>query len=485
MSLPRINESLLLWAVGVIQPTSPLEIVQFIEYVTRGTVPPGTLEGIEQQCQHYTKRGLLRSVSTRHNWFSLTYAGDVSIPKEMRRRRDRMRLFLLKKCWQSRIHHVGVPRSQKLIDVSSISQHSGKDIQEVPRPTKSSNRGERGRERFRWPRIFEQIPIGSGSAIGTPTPPPPNTLTFFTFSAQHRSEAAGNPYPINTKELALGIGVSARLLTSIAKTPEKHYRKFQIPKADGSHRNIASPRLFLKILQYWIKDYILFRLPIHQSCYSFLPGVSIIDNATPHIGKNFVATIDIENFFGSITQQGVQSLIVRAGYTAALARIISKLATLDNTLPQGAPTSPIISNSYLFRFDQSISAWCARLGCTYTRYADDMTISGTDRVIVNNCLERATNLLNRYGLKLKSSKTRIQSRGGRQAVTGLVVNEIVQPPREQRRLIRAMIDRYRRDLLDPADLTKLRGWVSYFQSFRYLKNKYNYDEISDLEKDKI
>jgi retron-type reverse transcriptase len=473
MNSTRINESLLLWAIGVIQPASPIEIVQIIERIARTQLPPGAADGITHQCDHYVNRGLLRLVNTRKKWYSLTYIGDVSIPKDLRRRRDRMRLFLLKEAWKSRMITVGVLSLQKSIDDSSIIQHSGENIQEIPRPTKSCARGKRGHERFRWPRIFEQISKGSGSASSTPTSLyPPNPLTFYSFSEQHRGEV-DNPYPINAKELALAIGVSARLLTSIGKVPERHYRRFKIPKADGTFRDIASPKLFLKVIQYWIKDYILFRLPIHESCYSFLKGVSIADNAGPHVGKKYVATIDVENFFGSIKQDVVAALIKKAGYTAALARIISKLATLDDALPQGAPTSPIISNSYLFKMDESLSKWCAIKSCSYTRYADDITISGNDRDIVTKCIGRATQLLHRYGLRLKESKTRIQSRGGRQVVTGLVVNEKVQPTREQRRMVRAMLNCYQKGLMqDSEDIARLRGWLSYFRSFDHLKEKF-------------
>ena len=152
---------------------------------------------------------------------------------------------------------------------------------------------------------------------------------------------------------------------------------------------------------------------------------------------------------------------------------MAKLTTLDDALPQGAPTSPIISNSFLFKFDQSLSHWCSVRACTYTRYADDITISGNTRDTVVGCIERATHLLNRYGLKLNENKSRIQSRGGRQAVTGLTVNETAQPSREQRRRVRAMLHRYQSgQLLDNEKIAQLRGWVSYLRSFDHLKEKF-------------
>ncbi|RFP31429.1 retron St85 family RNA-directed DNA polymerase [Duganella sp. BJB476] len=470
MSHTRINESILLWAIGVIQPGSPAEAIEIIEKATKSKLPPGSAEGITLQCEHYVQRGLLRLVHKKKNWYSLTHLGDVSIPKVLRRRRDRIRLFLLKNTWQSRIADVGAPVMQKSVDVSSTMQNSGEYVQEVPRPTKSCNRGERGHERFRWPRIYEQMTKGSGSANGAPTPPvTPNPLTFYTFSGKHRGEIE-NPYPINARELSLAIGISARLITSIAKIPEKHYRRFKIPKANGSFRNIASPKLFLKVIQYWLKDYLLFRLPIHETCFSFIKNVSIEDNASPHTKMAYVGTIDIEDYFGSIKVTAVQSVLKRAGFTASASRIISKLVTLDDALPQGAPTSPIISNTFLFRFDEFISRWCKTHECTYTRYADDVTISGMNKSSVLQCIDRAEILLNRYGLKLNSKKTRIQSQSTRQVVTGLTVNELAQPSREQRRKVRAMLHNYQIGKLnDPKEIQRLRGWISYFRSFDHLK----------------
>lgn len=472
MSHARINESILLWAIGVIQPGSPTEAIDIIEKATKSKLPPGAAEGIGLQCEHYVERGLLRLVHKKKNWYSLTHLGDVSIPKILRRRRDRIRLFLLKNSWQSRIADGGAPVTQKSVDVSSTMQHSGEYIQEVPRPTKSCNRGERGHERFRWPRIYEQM-IGSGSANGAPTlPVTPSPFTFYTFSGQHRGDV-GNPYPINAQELSLAIGISARLITSIGKLPEKHYRRFQIPKANGTYRDIASPKLFLKVIQYWIKDYLLFRLPVHSACYSFIKNTSIEDNARPHTKMAYVATIDIENYFGSIKINSIQSLLKKTGFTGALSRIISKLVTLDDALPQGAPTSPIISNAFLFKFDEVISKWCESHQCIYTRYADDLTISGMEKSLVLRCIDRAETLLNRYGLRLNAKKTRIQSQGSRQTVTGLTVNDIAQPSREQRRLIRAMLHNYKTGKLeDPKEVQKLRGWISYFRSFDHLKESF-------------
>lgn len=467
----RIDQNLLLWSIGLIQPAAASEIARLIETVTRSKLPADGIVGIAAQCEHCAELGLISVVNKRRGWYSLTYTGDTSIPKKLRRDRDRRRIFLLKGAWLSRIPMTGEFRSQKMIDGSSIEVPSEVPKQDVSRPTESCDRVKRGTQRFRWPRIFEQINTESGSATSSPVPNP-NSLAFYSLPVKPRS-SPGSPYPANAKELALAIGISARLLTLITKFPEKHYRQFTIPKANGSERSISSPKVFLKVIQYWLNDYILCRLPVHQSCYSFLPNTSIADNAVLHVGMRYVGSIDVENYFGSIRTAAVEWLLKKTGYTTSLARIVSRLATLNDALPQGAPSSPAISNAYLFSFDESLTQWCARHKCNYSRYADDISISGNDIEVVKAGLDRAKVLLGRFKLTVNHEKTRIQSRGGQQIVTGLVVNERAQPTREQRRRVRAMIHRYSKGLMtDQHEINQLRGWISYLRSFEHLKEKF-------------
>ena len=149
-------------------------------------------------------------------------------------------------------------------------------------------------------------------------------------------------------QLALAIGVSPRLLTSFTHKPENHYRTFKIGKKGGGEREISSPRFFLKTVQYWIKSYILCHVKIHESCHAYLRGKSIISNAEGHVGKKFVANIDIENFFGNITRDHVFRLLKKNDVGEKLSGSVAGLVTLDGCLPQGAPTSPDISNAFLY-----------------------------------------------------------------------------------------------------------------------------------------
>ena len=270
--------------------------------------------------------------------------------------------------------------------------------------------------------------------------------------------------------LALAIGVSPRLLTSFTHKAVNHYRFFSIGKKGGGEREIASPRFFLKTIQYWIKSYVLCHLKTHESCHAYLRGRSIISNAEDHVGKKFVANVDIENYFGSINRNHVFRLLRKNGIGEKLSNTVADIVTLDGVLPQGAPTSPDISNAFLLEVDDKLTKLSEGYNLKYTRYADDMTISGNSRGDIQSVIRRCSILLAEYGLKLKAEKTRIASDKTSQRVTGLLVNEKIQPPKEFRKKVRAIFhnaSKHPEHFVDRLD--ELRGYHSYLISFDVLK----------------
>jgi retron-type reverse transcriptase len=272
-------------------------------------------------------------------------------------------------------------------------------------------------------------------------------------------------------QLALAIGVSPRLLTSFTHKAVNHYRFFSIGKKGGGEREIASPRFFLKTIQYWIKSYVLCHLKTHESCHAYLRGKSIISNAEEHVGKRYVANIDIENYFGSISRNHVFRLLRKNGIGEKLSNTVADIVTLDGVLPQGAPTSPDISNAFLLEVDDKLTKLSEGYNLKYTRYADDMTISGNSRVDIQSVIRRCSILLAGYGLKLKAGKTRIASNKASQKVTGLVVNEKIQPPKEFRRKVRAIFHNANSSPEHFIDrIEELRGYHSYLMAFVVLKD---------------
>ncbi len=212
-------------------------------------------------------------------------------------------------------------------------------------------------------------------------------------------------------------------------------------------------------------------LKIHDSCHAYLTGKSIITNAQNHVNKDFVANIDIEDFFGSIKRDHVFHLLKKNEIGERLSSVVAHLVTLDGKLPQGAPTSPAISNAFLYEFDNSLTKISHEAGLVYSRYADDITISGSSRSAIESVVYRCKKILADNDLKLNDNKTRIASARSSQRVTGLVVNEKIQPPREFQRKIRAIFHRVNKNPESYIEkISELRGYYSYLSSFNAIKD---------------
>jgi retron-type reverse transcriptase len=215
---------------------------------------------------------------------------------------------------------------------------------------------------------------------------------------------------------------------------------------------------------------VIWQLPQHQCSHAYKRGASIVTNAQSHVNKRFVANVDIENFFPSIPPYAIADVLETSGLGPRLASAIARLTTLRGGLPQGAPTSPTLSNAFLFDVDENMSRYCDATGLAYSRYADDITFSGDNRNLIVGAINKLRGVLAQKGLQLNEKKTRIASRGGQQRVTGVVVNERAQPPREMRRRVRAMLHQA---TLNPDEarirLPILRGYVSYLNSFPALR----------------
>lgn len=229
----------------------------------------------------------------------------------------------------------------------------------------------------------------------------------------------------------------------------RQYHSFSVPKSNGQTRRITAPGSFLKRLQRGILP-LLQAGEVDAAATAYLPGSSVGKNALPHLGAPLVVKTDIRDFFGSLRQKQVFFAIDRAleasplvgpgapgsrCYNRALSDCLTRLCCLDGVLPQGAPTSPLLSNLILLPADRSISAYCARHAIAYTRYCDDMTFSGT-AFSPGRLLAFLRMLLPVYGLSLNEEKTRILGSGSRHIVTGVCVHQVLQAPASYRRDIR-------------------------------------------------
>ncbi|MDE3305800.1 retron St85 family RNA-directed DNA polymerase [Lacticaseibacillus paracasei] len=245
------------------------------------------------------------------------------------------------------------------------------------------------------------------------------------------------PLILTPYTLSLLSGVSLDYLyTASNQTLSKHYKTFSIPKRNGGKRKISAPLPTLKIFQSWVYKNILVNIPISPFAKAFRSSYSLKDNTRFHRMQSLVLKLDIKNFFPSLRAQLVNSFFLNLGYPPSVATILTNLLTLKGGLPQGAPSSPALSNILMFNFDNCLSKYCLELGIRYTRYADDLTFSG-DSFSVREVIGQVSLLLSQLNLKLNRKKIRVLKKGQKQIVTGLLVNNAkVVVPRKYRRDLR-------------------------------------------------
>ncbi len=267
-------------------------------------------------------------------------------------------------------------------------------------------------------------------------------------------------------ELARRLGMNA---DELSRCPVA-YREFVLPKRGGGTRRIAAPQDPLKRVQRRILRRLLARLPAHPCATGFEQGYSVVSNAVPHARKAVVVRMDVREFFAATTAAKVRRLFVAIGWSGAAADLLVRLTTHKGGLPQGAPTSPRLSNLCNRRLDARLQALAALLGADYTRYADDITISlATDDRTAVHGLIRATKLVLRdEGYELHTRrKLHVRRRHEQQRVTGLVVNDGVRLPRATRRLLRSVEHRVgsgKAPTLTAAQIQGYRSWRSMVES---------------------
>lgn len=261
------------------------------------------------------------------------------------------------------------------------------------------------------------------------------------------------------RELCDWLGVEKRELT---ETP-RDYRRFTIPKRSGGERVIFAPNDRLKKLQRRILRRLLTRLQAHPAATGFEKDHSIVDNALPHAGRAVVLNIDIIAFFPSTSSDRVQHFFRRLKWGRGSSRLLTSICTHEGALPQGAPTSPRLSNLVNFYLDVDLANLAEGFEARYTRYADDMTFSFArdDALDIKSLLWNARRILHRKGYTVHHrKKLSVRRRHQRQEVTGLVVNERPRLPREVRRKLRAVRHRHATGRRATMTREQLAGWES-------------------------
>jgi len=283
-------------------------------------------------------------------------------------------------------------------------------------------------------------PEAAGALEDMPADPIPGTTLPRTLAYTYRSPMTGR---MEVKEVAFGeraltrhCGLKSRTLAYLAYGKPDAYRNVSIPRSSGGERLLHVPCPALRKAQKRILRRILDKVILHRACHGFRRGRSILTNAEPHLRKPVVLCLDIEDFFPSITFPRVFGLFRSLGFPRKQAALAARLTTWEGALPQGAPTSPALANIVCRRLDYRLTGLVEGRGGAYTRYADDLTLSGPLDLL--NLLPLVRRIVAEEGFRLGDRKTRIMRAGARQKVCGVVVNEKPALPRAVRRRIRAM-----------------------------------------------
>jgi len=260
----------------------------------------------------------------------------------------------------------------------------------------------------------------------------------------------------------------------LAKERDLHYRPAALPKKDGSARPLHVPDREIAQHQRFILRSILECIPVSSCAFAYRQGVSAADCARPHLRQETLIHLDLRNFFGSITEDTVFRCLLRdTGYSRQLVGFLARICCYRGRLPQGACTSPVLSNICFRACDDALQTYAESCGLVYTRYSDDIYLSGhiTDAGAV---IRTAESILRQHGFTLNREKTRVLPRNTQQRVLGITVNDKLQVSRAYRDALRQELHYLRRYGADARAaaaapdflhyLYQLQGRISYVLS---------------------
>ena len=246
------------------------------------------------------------------------------------------------------------------------------------------------------------------------------------------------PFIYDTYQLSHFLDLRRNSLFRLTRNCNDSYRLITIKKKNGHDRIINAPNRMLKWVQSDIARFILNNIPISKYATAYHKGATLVDNAVAHCGKKYLLKLDLSDFFGSITFMQVYSAAFNSNYfPKQIGVMLTQLCCLDDVLPQGAPTSPAISNIVMKNFDDIIGEWAKKNDISYTRYCDDITFSSNKPLY--KAYVKAKSMLEKRGFTLNKKKTHFIINASRQTVTGLTVNETPKVSRDYKRKLRQEI----------------------------------------------
>lgn len=287
-------------------------------------------------------------------------------------------------------------------------------------------------------------------------------------------EYAGNlhqrnlPVIFDFVHLAMYFKCSSEVLKGVVANVERHYDEYKIRKKAGGDRPIEAPDYLLKDIQRWIYINILCKdTSINDCVHGFIPKSmnkdkvrGVLTNAAPHAGHDWLINIDLKNFFHTVKLNKVKDYFSSLGYEDEVVKTLTALCTYKSRLPQGAPTSPMLSNIIASTMDVMMLKYCNKRGIVYTRYADDLTFSANSDVEVPP-IEDIYKIVYLNGFKVNRMKTKVRYKGCRQEVTGLTVTNGVH-----------VSQRFKKEILRELHFCKKFGVYEHYKHLNTTKGLY-------------
>jgi len=265
-------------------------------------------------------------------------------------------------------------------------------------------------------------------------------------------------------KLVLEVGLSRSVIENYITFTDKHYNTYYLSKKSGGKRTIDCPGKNLKTIQRWILKKHLNKIEVNKRANGFVIERGIKRNALFHLNKKFILTLDIKDFFTSISQKQVFETLIEHFPEKEFALKLAKLCTYKRRLPQGAPTSPAISNLVFKKIDDEIMKYCNSELINYSRYADDLSFSSDNKNSLQFAYKFVNDLLYQNGFNINSKKTRYLSGKGNMSVTGVNVNNGKPKVKNKlKRQVRAELHHY---IIKgkKTNLKSLAGYISFISS---------------------
>lgn len=280
--------------------------------------------------------------------------------------------------------------------------------------------------------------------------------------------------------ISYDLSLDRSYIASIINRSIFFYRRFTIPKKNGGERVIYQASPELKSLQYWVRENVLKILPVSNAAFAYQAGNSIKKHAAFHKSAYFIFHADVERYFPSIRSKMLSDILKkhqeelreRDLWFEDSCEVIAKICFRNDSLTIGTVSSPMISNIIAYDFDEILTSYAEQIDCRYSRYADDIYISGRT-YIPNDTKKYVKDCLLKYGFRMNETKTWFKSKKSRRKVTGLVITDTgrVSVGTETRKKIKHMI--YDRIVNSKGEPGEILGYLAYLKDVEpQVYNKY-------------